>query len=148
MAWRIQLTVETERETDFVRIIGTIGLVTLLEVWIGIIVACLPTLTPLLAKYWSPLRSRFARKVTAKKQLREAQHTIGSDGSRIFNKKNFNRLDKDASLLDLEECLTFTIAVAIGGNHGLSGQDGFWITDPTVIGVQRAFQVYDEPQKR
>lgn len=148
MGWRIQLFVESDRKTDFVRSMGTIGLVTLLEVWIGIIVACLPTLTPLWLKYLSPVMSRIARKGTVKRQLREAQHTIGSDENRNFNRKNFSRLDKDSTFVELEGCRTFSNAEATAKSRTSAEQDRFWMTDPTVISVSHAFQVSDEPQNR
>lgn len=110
MGWRIQMTAQSVTQTDLVHGLGNIDLVTLLEVWIGIIVACLPTLTPLYSRYLSSVVSRISRKRTKQRQLKEAQHTIGSNGSRIFNKKNFNRLNKEASLLELEEGKNFSNA--------------------------------------
>lgn len=50
MAWRISITVHPTTKNDSVYGLGNIGLVTHLKVWIGISVACLPTLAPLYPK--------------------------------------------------------------------------------------------------
>ncbi|MCJ1479458.1 hypothetical protein MMC13_008144 [Lambiella insularis] len=105
MGWRIQITVQAVTEIDFVYGLGNIALVAHLEVWLGIIVACLLTLPPLFSKYVTPLVSKFpgySSKRTIGRQLKEAQHTIGSSETRGFCKKNFSRLDT-TSLLELEE---------------------------------------------
>lgn len=103
MGWRIQVTVLAVTQTDFVYGLGNIGLVAHLEVWLGMIIACLPTLPPLYSKYLSPVLSRItglSGKSTEPRQLKEAQRSIGSSEPRNFSKKHFNRLDND-SLLEL-----------------------------------------------
>jgi hypothetical protein len=141
MGWRIAITVQSITQTDFVYGLGNIGLVTHLEVWIGIIIACLPTLTPLFSKYIAPIASRISwlsGKSTGPRQLKEAKHTIGSARMRGFNKGDFKRLDKD-SLLELEEGNNFTTAEALNeeGKH--------WVNHPSAISVRHDFQVYGDP---
>lgn len=147
MAWRIQVTVQSITQTDFVHGLGKIGLVTHLELWLGIIVACLPTLAPLYSRYLSPVMSRVSHKRTETRKLKEAEHTIGSDGSRHFRKKNFNRLDQDASLLELEEGKNYSSAEATMGSQVTGEGDVSWMSDTNVIGVRHDVQVYGEPQK-
>ena len=142
MGWRIAITVESITETDFVYGLGNIGLVTHLEVWIGITVACLPTLTPLFSKYIAPIVSRIlwlSGKSAGQKQLKEAKHTIGSAESRGFHKRGFRRLDK-YSLLELEDGKNFTTAEA------LNEEGELWTDHLSVINVRHDIQVYGEPQ--
>lgn len=47
MLYRIILTVNVRGDPDFTKHLGLIGLVSGFEIWFGIIIACLPTLAPL-----------------------------------------------------------------------------------------------------
>ena len=149
MGWRIQITVQSTTETDFVYGLGDIGLVTHLECWIGITAACLPTLTPLFAKYLGPVLSRGSGhqgKGSGGRQLKEAKHTIGSSEKRGFNKKNFNLLDKD-SLLELEEGKNFSTAEASQTPISANDEDErHWMNDSNAINVRHDVQVYGERQ--
>ena len=57
MAWRNYLQVQPINKTDYVYAAGIIGLPNFLELWLGLIVACLPTLTPLYSRYLKPVYS-------------------------------------------------------------------------------------------
>lgn len=61
MAWRIQVTLESAVQTDFVFGFSTVALISFLELWLGLIVACMPTLAPLSNKYIKPHVSRITR---------------------------------------------------------------------------------------
>ncbi|KAL8956757.1 MAG: hypothetical protein Q9193_005804 [Seirophora villosa] len=100
MAWRISITVDPETKNDFVYGLGNIGLVTHLEVWIGISVACMPTLAPLYSKYLAPMFSRKTH--TSQKGMKEAKSTVRRSKKRGFWTRNFSRLDDDTTL-ELEE---------------------------------------------
>lgn len=151
MGWRIKITVESTTQTDFVYGLGNIGLVTHLEVWIGITVACLPTLAPFYAVYLAPMISKLSNtsaKHTSKRKLKEAQHTIGSSDSRGFMKRNFNRLDSE-TLLELEE------GRVSGKNQAMvsspaTNKDNCedWSSNPHGIGVRHDIQVSSRPQER
>lgn len=54
MAWRIEATYDSTHDPDFVYSLATIGLISLLELWLGIIVACMPTIPPILQTYVRP----------------------------------------------------------------------------------------------
>lgn len=58
MAWRIQATYESTKNPDFVYTLATIGLISGLELWLGIIVACMPTIPPVIQAYVRPLFER------------------------------------------------------------------------------------------
>ena len=90
MGLRMQITAQSITQTDFVYGLGNIGLVTHLEVWIGIIVACLPTLTPLFFRVLKPLLSKISKRNTAERHLKESKHIIGSsDWKRLKRHQNF-----------------------------------------------------------
>ena len=146
MSWRIQVTVQSVTQTDFVHGLGKIGLVTHLEIWLGIIVACLPTLAPLYSRYLSPVLSRASRKSSERRQLKEAKRTIGSEESKHFKRNTFNRLDQDGSLLELEEGKNFSSAKATVRSQITSKEEELWVNDPSAIGVRHDVQVYGEPQ--
>ena len=147
MGWRIQVTIKSTTTTDFVYGLGTIDLVAHLEVWLGIIIACFPTLAPLFARYLRPVLSRMSRasgKHGFQGQLKEAQHTIGSPKRHGFGKSKFNRLDAD-SLLELEHGENFSNAKAMVESTSIPEEDEPWKSDPNAIGVRHGFEVCDEP---
>lgn len=76
MIWRLVITLNPETAADFVYGLYKIGLVSFLELWLSIIIVSLPDLAPLFRHYVEPLLSH---KRPSAGQLREAQHTIGSD---------------------------------------------------------------------
>lgn len=76
MIWRLVITLNPDTAADFVYGLYKIGLVSFLELWLSIIIVSLPVLAPLFRHYVEPLLSH---KRPSAGQLREAQHTIGSD---------------------------------------------------------------------
>ena len=136
MGWRVEISVQSATQTDFVYGLNKIAMVTLLEVWLGITVACLPTITPLFSRYLRPLLSRIAGssgKRAAQRQLKEAKHTIGSSEPRISSRKNFHRLNKD-SLLELEEGQNLSSAAATTGPQSIPPDgDEPWRSHPNSI---------------
>ena len=58
MAWRIQATYVTTHNPDFAYTLATIGLISGLELWLGIAVACMPTIAPLMQAYVRPAFQR------------------------------------------------------------------------------------------
>jgi len=97
MAWRIQATYQSATNPDFVYTLATVGLISGLELWLGIIVACMPTITPVikvgvwpvlqrLTSYYDSLRSGSRLKAGSDQhssspndvQLKDySRHTIG-----------------------------------------------------------------------
>ena len=151
MGWRISITIQSVAETDFVHSLGDIALLSLLEVWLGITIACLPTITPFLSKYVKPILSKISGgtgKQSVQRQLREATHTIGSSESRGFRKKNFNRLDTE-SFLELEEGSNIgSEATVLGSTSKPTEVEEHWMSDPNAIGVRHDVQVTAESHKR
>jgi hypothetical protein len=78
MIFRLVITLNPDTAADFVYGLYKIGLVSFLELWFSIIIVSLPVLAPLFRHYVEPLISR-KRLIGSAGQLREAQHTIGSD---------------------------------------------------------------------
>lgn len=58
MAWRIQATYMSVYNPDFVYTLATIGLISGLELWLGIFVACMPTIPPVVQSYVRPAFQR------------------------------------------------------------------------------------------
>ncbi|KAI0890643.1 uncharacterized protein GGS22DRAFT_183988 [Annulohypoxylon maeteangense] len=54
MIWRL-VDLKTKSQADFVYHMPTLALTTELELWIGIIIACVPTLAPVLKRYVAPV---------------------------------------------------------------------------------------------
>ncbi|KAJ5090126.1 hypothetical protein N7532_008810 [Penicillium argentinense] len=79
MVWRLILTLDPATAADFVKGLYIIGLVSLLELWLSMIVVSLPALAPLFRHYIEPL---YANKQPRAGRLHEAEHTIGSDPPR------------------------------------------------------------------
>lgn len=150
MGWRVQITVQAVTQADFVYGLGNIGLVTHLEIWLGIIIACLPTLAPLFSKYLKPVvsKARGSKKSAERRHLKEAQNTIGGGNSGAFNKRNFVRLDKEQALLEMEEGGNFTKAEATVRSTSSVDDDERWTNHPNAIGVRHDIRVYGSPQAR
>lgn len=150
MGWRIKITVESTTKTDFVYGLGNIGIVTMFELWVGIIVACLPTLAPFYSKYLAPIMSTLykkSQKHSSSRRLKEAQHTIGSADSPNFRKKNFNRLDDD-TLLELEEGGIYgTTAAMVSSSATVKDDFEDWQKKPNSIGVRHDVQVSSVAQE-
>ncbi|RYP62674.1 hypothetical protein DL771_009615 [Monosporascus sp. 5C6A] len=54
MCWRIWITAQSAKTPDLFLHLAEVGLVSELELWLGIVVVCMPTLKPLITKYVSP----------------------------------------------------------------------------------------------
>lgn len=79
MIWRLVITLNPATAADFVYGLYMIGLVSFLEIWLSMIIVSLPALAPLFRHYIEPL---YSHKRPTHGNLREAQHTIGSDPPR------------------------------------------------------------------
>ncbi|KAL8906218.1 MAG: hypothetical protein Q9171_006361 [Xanthocarpia ochracea] len=151
MAWRLGITVHPTTKNDFVYGLGNIGLVTHLEVWIGISVACIPTLAPLYSKYLAPMVSRIrsgSPEHTSQREIKSPNDTVGSPKGRGFWTRNFSRLESDTAL-ELEEGQvageTEAVAYSPVAKKGESVVDHNY---PKSIGVTHDIQVESRPLKR
>lgn len=61
MIWRFPVTIESTKDNDFTYHLITIALITMLELWLGIIVACIPTLGPILNRYGRPAITKIVK---------------------------------------------------------------------------------------
>ncbi|KAI3554723.1 hypothetical protein CaCOL14_000168 [Colletotrichum acutatum] len=108
MIWRLVNTVTTIGDLDFVYNLHDIGLVSLLELWIGIIIACLPTLGPLFKTYVKPAVSKFGSKLTNPStdkggQINLKDLTSSSGGHSIRHpRRTYDKLGDNTSVVDLE----------------------------------------------
>ncbi|KAL4942565.1 hypothetical protein BDV06DRAFT_211764 [Aspergillus oleicola] len=78
LAWRLRLTDEPLPEPDLSREIARTALPSGLEIWLSFIVVSLPALAPLFRRYVEPLLPHRGSTPDGGRQLRKAEHTIGS----------------------------------------------------------------------
>ena len=115
MGWRVQLATDPVTDSDVSYGTGRIALLSNLEVWLGIIIACLPNFTPLFTKYGTVLSDKLGstpRRGIEEATPKEASQTIGGGKTRAYGRKKFGRLDSD-SLLELEEGLHPSLAASL-----------------------------------
>ncbi|KAI8632789.1 hypothetical protein F5Y19DRAFT_471960 [Xylariaceae sp. FL1651] len=65
MIWRLVVTIQTRSSPDWTRTLCQVGLISSLEVWLGIMAACIPTLGPLFNAYVKPILSKLGVVKTA-----------------------------------------------------------------------------------
>ncbi|KZL64382.1 integral membrane protein, partial [Colletotrichum incanum] len=101
MIWRLVNTVTTIGDPDFVYNLHDIGLVSLLELWIGIIIACLPTLGPLFKTYVKPAVSKLTNPSTDKGAI-HLKDLSSSGHSNRLPRRTYDKLGDNVSYVDLE----------------------------------------------
>lgn len=115
MIWRFPVTVQSSKDGDFTYHLVTVALITMLELWLGIIVACVPTLAPLVNRHIKPavvgvvnkcVRHRTTRRspygADKKESDRDAHKLVairGSSGRAEVNKtvRSYSDLPDDSS---------------------------------------------------
>ncbi len=145
MSWRIQVTVQSVTQNDFVWGLGTIGLISHLELWLGLIVACVPTLAPLVNKYIRPTFTKWysGSKRSGPGQLREAQSTIGGTSKRGL-RRNYGVLNEE--YLELHRSNNSSEADATA-TPTLAAEGETWMNDPDAIRVRHEIQVDFAPRR-
>ncbi|KAK1590111.1 uncharacterized protein LY79DRAFT_555910 [Colletotrichum navitas] len=101
MIWRLVNTITTIGDPDFVYNLHDIGLVSLLELWIGIVIACLPTLGPLFKTYVKPAVSKLTNPSSNKGSVQLKDITSSSHSTRA-SRRVYGKLGDTASIDDLE----------------------------------------------
>lgn len=91
MIWRYPVTVESGKDGDFTYHLINISLITMLELWLGIIVACIPTLGPILNRYGQPALTRI---------INTFRSSSGSGGS---NGKQSSGVSIDVKMASLQQ---------------------------------------------
>ncbi|KAL6861929.1 hypothetical protein J3F83DRAFT_746202 [Trichoderma novae-zelandiae] len=100
MAWRLQFTISTVNDTDFVYNLFDIGLISMLELWLGIIAACIPTLGPLLKTYVKPVITRLTELSDGNNIRLKSAATAGSKAdsrSTLYAKKQYSQIEDGSS---------------------------------------------------
>ncbi|KAF7531607.1 hypothetical protein G7054_g8692 [Neopestalotiopsis clavispora] len=80
MIWRI-VDLVTKKDEDFVKNTPILALTTTLELWLCIIIACIPTLAPLFKTYISPMLSKMTGSQPSKNSGRRPMVTFGRSGA-------------------------------------------------------------------
>lgn len=140
--WRIKITSDALVQSDFVYGLYQVGLVSLLELWVGILAACLPTVAPLFLKYFGPIVSKF-RSSSNKYKPRlpnEGVNTIGSGPKNRF-RGYLNTLDTD-TYVELGEGSHFTNIEAGTEAESTTAINQSWAKEPNGINVRYDVDVY------
>jgi len=90
MCWRIVVTVQgTKPGFDFYFGLPTLALIVMLELWMSIIVACVPTLAPLMRTYVAPLVTKFSTGRTSGLDQPLPLPAVETIGAKRIRKKYF-----------------------------------------------------------
>lgn len=111
MIWRVVWTHKYRTNPDFTTYLGWIGLVSQFELWLGLIVACIPTLAPLIKTFVSPTLKRITGKSasgsaetsdSSKKIALQpvSNKTVRSGYSKLYESQN--RTTHDPKMRDIE----------------------------------------------
>ncbi|OTA92688.1 hypothetical protein M434DRAFT_318625 [Hypoxylon sp. CO27-5] len=73
MCWRLEATTKSLKDPDFSYHLYEIGLISCLELWLGVIVNCMPTLGPLFKTYVKPAINRIKSSVSSGSQYSRRQ---------------------------------------------------------------------------
>lgn len=91
MCWRLQATTESLKDPDFTYHFYDIGLISCLELWLGVIVNCMPTLGPLPHAYIRPLISKLRSSVlSGESQYSERGIHLDSLASKVPRRRYYN----------------------------------------------------------
>lgn len=81
MCWRLVVTVKSVGDADFTLSLASIALISMLELWLGIICASMPTLSPLMNTYVTPtiriLVSKYSSSKRSKQSTSSQEQQIG-----------------------------------------------------------------------
>lgn len=99
MAWRIPVTIASTKNLDFVFGFWEVALVSFLELWLGLIVACLPTLAPLSNKYIKPYIARLTQRASSKGATFDEIRMERGPGGAASRKTTYNKLGGKGSQL-------------------------------------------------
>ena len=140
MAWRLQITILATTQADFVWGLANIGLAALLEVWLGIVAACIPVLTPLIVKFLGPAWAKVAHTPghtgdSGGQRYKVSHGTIGS-GKRRYDRDSYLELGEGRNLNRSEAMKSSSIA----------DEDEEWSSDGRGINVKKVVQVRSDPK--
>ena len=151
MAWRIQITSDSYYTADYVFALGYVGITSFLELWLGFLVACIPTLAPLAKRYISPVLSKYygrSKHNPGGIQLREAQNTIGGGSKPKGARRHYGKLEEGTSHDLLESKHVNSSRVTGGPTASQSGTEEEWMPESGAIGVTHDFDVqFERPEQ-
>ncbi|KAI1110047.1 hypothetical protein F5Y14DRAFT_384680 [Nemania sp. NC0429] len=109
MSWRLAQTSYALHHLDddyYSTTLPVLLLVVMLELWLGVIVACIPTLAPVLNRLLAPLIASITRRTTAGSKPLRAEHAIVTIGQKP-SRKRYYEMARDLDPL----------AMTLGGNE-------------------------------
>ena len=146
MAWRVKITSDPYY-ADYIFALGLVGLTSFLELWFGLIVACVPTLAPLAKHYVTPALSKLYRRSGSHSggiQLREAQNTIGGGSNSKRARRQYGKIDEETARDLLDSKYMGNSRATAGQTTSHDGLDEEATQEPGAIEVTRDFDVQFE----
>ncbi|KAI1158208.1 hypothetical protein F5B18DRAFT_105129 [Nemania serpens] len=93
MSWRLAQTSyalhHLLEEDLYSTTLSILGLIVMLELWLGAIVACIPTLAPILNRLLAPLIASITSRMTAGSKPLRVEHVIETIGQKPSRKKYY-----------------------------------------------------------
>ena len=129
-----------------------IGLLSNLELWLGIIVACLPTMAPFARAHLQPSLSKLVRTLygssspsTAERTPREQLRTFGSSGPALRGNTNYTELSERSTYADQDNEELVPVANKTPKVYTPDFESSNTQTAPSRdrIYVQKQFQTFD-----
>ncbi|KAI4595495.1 hypothetical protein KJ359_006841 [Pestalotiopsis sp. 9143b] len=91
MCWRLEATTATLKDPDFTHYFTDIGLISCLELWLGVIVNCMPTIGPLFKHYVNPSLSKVSSFFSSKGSRPSQQQPVLLET--IGSRRKYHNLD-------------------------------------------------------
>lgn len=101
MTWRLAQTsyaLHHPEDDYYSTTLPVLVLIVMLELWLGVIVACTPTLAPLINKLLAPLIASITSRITAERKPLRFEHAIETIGQKPSRKKYYE-LNRSQDLL-------------------------------------------------
>ncbi|KAI1436362.1 hypothetical protein GGR50DRAFT_651944 [Xylaria sp. CBS 124048] len=133
MLYRIAITVKVRDDPDFTAHLAVIGLVTGLEVWFGIVIACIPTLAPL-------AKLVFGRFMGTQTENSDAVHLSLWNSKKRANRKRYDEITTATDLTFTQHADGALLTTEIAHNPGQSLPS---VAAPDAIYVQNQFESRD-----
>ncbi|KAI0838423.1 hypothetical protein F5Y06DRAFT_268049 [Hypoxylon sp. FL0890] len=136
MCWRLEATTESLRDPDFPYHLSEIGLISCLELWLGVIVNCMPTLGPLIQTYVKPAINKVKSSVSSGSQYSRRQIRL-EQLSNSHSRKKYQNLDSSHDMSN-------SFALRTECVHDPTAKIPEVETDQRVIHVRRDIESQDE----
>ncbi len=155
MTWRIHSTVRATKEKDWNYGLYITALQSLLELWLGIIAANLPTLAPLTSQLIMPKIKSYFNSIGSKGPSSRRRIAYGMRGGEdsALKRDKFKVLVNEDAHVELSESRHLNKIEAGASSRSISTDDPSWVdVEANGIGMRRdvdvSFETFHEPPKK